>query len=881
MSTTTFCVAEAKTGPTPPRDCTDPVLARLGLLGQDGSCVAYLDESAHTIGGGPRCSVRLDGPGLRPLHCVVTPGESGPVVRRWASETRLNGADFSEARLAPGDCLRVGSVDLEVVSIDVIEKTEPTEPAAAVPTTADLPADADLPATAELPVAPTEIGDELVVVSPEVDAPTSLAEVTSEWLDNSVDLLEKARAIDLASGDDPAIPSHLLKPWTPAATASTPPAEEVDDPFRLDEPSPWDALLSTPETSTPEAELPSDPNELNEAAAPRLPGFVEAAPASEESDPWRLEAVTPHPVEPTPSFDPSAAALFSAAAEEKDVVDESLFDSLPVIEESLEEVSAVEDADSVETAAMPAFAADGHAADVARLRQRLSSYRPRVRRMVAALRNERQQADGLGATLAELQERAEQAVAAADEANGETERLAEQLHLSQTKRVDAEAALQNALQRAEELQYRVDDLEAALAEASFALAEQVESSVIAPSPEPLAAPEPSALLEADVVSAPSNAEDEPTDAVWPEQSDSPASSSPWASTETMNAASEPTKSATRYEDAESFIEPAPEATAESLWGIERLGGESEEVAPESLWETSLEASVEAPSDPLESPATLLDLADTAPSEATAETEPQSLAAADGNDSDESAEAPEPGLVAGLVKDPFAAPVRDEAEAAEAPEPESFIDRFAHMVPDEDEPVEAPAPLADPEPTASNGSVEDESIDDYMRKLMQRVRGGSECEPQSLSTPATQQPTRPLAVAPVVAEAQSNAELEVIAPEQLLSDLSEMRREPTRTVTTDMDALRQLANQSARHAIDVAETRTSREKATLRLTVSAVALGCGALSAITAASPFDLQFAGGLTSALGGGWFGFRTLRSCQATDFDTELKAAVHGKRAR
>ncbi|TWT87294.1 hypothetical protein Mal64_28320 [Pseudobythopirellula maris] len=97
--------------------------ARLGLKaydaqGQDAcgaeSPVWALDQVV-TIGSGPRCSLRLRGPGLKPLHCVVTPTDQGPVVRRWASGTLLNGQSFTESPIALGDRLSVGEMTVEII----------------------------------------------------------------------------------------------------------------------------------------------------------------------------------------------------------------------------------------------------------------------------------------------------------------------------------------------------------------------------------------------------------------------------------------------------------------------------------------------------------------------------------------------------------------------------------------------------------------------------------------------------------------------------------------------------------------------------------------------------------------------------------------------
>src|SRR4051812_31645760 len=72
-----------------------------------------------TVGSSPRCNLRLQQPGIQPVHCLIVRGEKGLLVRRWAADTRLNGLAFDEAPLKSGDCLELGSVELELVQEQV------------------------------------------------------------------------------------------------------------------------------------------------------------------------------------------------------------------------------------------------------------------------------------------------------------------------------------------------------------------------------------------------------------------------------------------------------------------------------------------------------------------------------------------------------------------------------------------------------------------------------------------------------------------------------------------------------------------------------------------------------------------------------------------
>lgn len=77
-----------------------------------------------TIGSAPDCTLRLAGPGLRPLHCIILRGEAGATVRRWSPDTQLNGRAFSDALLMVGDRLEVGPIELEVLDDTAISASQ-------------------------------------------------------------------------------------------------------------------------------------------------------------------------------------------------------------------------------------------------------------------------------------------------------------------------------------------------------------------------------------------------------------------------------------------------------------------------------------------------------------------------------------------------------------------------------------------------------------------------------------------------------------------------------------------------------------------------------------------------------------------------------------
>ncbi len=115
MSTTTF--PDAATG-----SATVPLALR--RLDESGILLPLVAEKI-TIGGGQSCTLRLSDTDVRPLHCLVTRGPDGLVVRRWSDGTLLNGDVFSEAPLAVGDRLAIGPIELELV--EYISHQDPTE----------------------------------------------------------------------------------------------------------------------------------------------------------------------------------------------------------------------------------------------------------------------------------------------------------------------------------------------------------------------------------------------------------------------------------------------------------------------------------------------------------------------------------------------------------------------------------------------------------------------------------------------------------------------------------------------------------------------------------------------------------------------------------
>ena len=120
----------------PRSDVTQDLRLRLRAEGR----VVDLPQGKTTIGSSARCDLRLQQPGVQPLHCLIMHEAEGLSVRRWGGDTLLNGEPFDESALAPGDCLRIASIEIEVVAATSAPPSmNPT--IAPLPTTEENPAD--------------------------------------------------------------------------------------------------------------------------------------------------------------------------------------------------------------------------------------------------------------------------------------------------------------------------------------------------------------------------------------------------------------------------------------------------------------------------------------------------------------------------------------------------------------------------------------------------------------------------------------------------------------------------------------------------------------------------------------------------------------------
>jgi hypothetical protein len=257
--------------------------------------------------------------------------------------------------------------------------------------------------------------------------------------------------------------------------------------------------------------------------------------------------------------------------------------------------------------------------------------------------------------------------------------------------------------------------------------------------------------------------------------------------------------------------------------------------------------------------------------------------------------PEPQIEAPVVRaaaDPFARPATVEDAAAKKSQPTSYIERYAHMFADdvtaEDEKPAPAAPRRESEdafvPKPRNMGIvrrdgqapgaqeeDDESIEQYMAKLLQRVRG------EAAATSRTFIPTPRIApseaeagevgsplplVAPTASAALANSEnVEAASVEKPAPFEPVKRKAPAVVPTTDLGALRALANETARLAISRHELRKLRRNAVTKVIVATLAGVTSLWLMLEAPSWRDMQFITACGSLLVAAYWAGETYRT--------------------
>ncbi len=86
----------------------------------------HLRSRKCAIGSSAQCTLRIQAPDVRPVHCLILRGAKRTIIRSLDDNTWLNGAAFDESPLVDGDRLKIGSFEFEV--LDVASMQEPRRP---------------------------------------------------------------------------------------------------------------------------------------------------------------------------------------------------------------------------------------------------------------------------------------------------------------------------------------------------------------------------------------------------------------------------------------------------------------------------------------------------------------------------------------------------------------------------------------------------------------------------------------------------------------------------------------------------------------------------------------------------------------------------------
>jgi chromosome segregation ATPase len=108
------CLSPAAETTTPLRPDLGELALRVRGPGHEGRII-HVRSPKCTVGSAPGCTLRLREAQVAPLSCWIVRGSQGMVVRRLSGPALLNGRRVDEAALRTGDRLRVGMVELEVV----------------------------------------------------------------------------------------------------------------------------------------------------------------------------------------------------------------------------------------------------------------------------------------------------------------------------------------------------------------------------------------------------------------------------------------------------------------------------------------------------------------------------------------------------------------------------------------------------------------------------------------------------------------------------------------------------------------------------------------------------------------------------------------------
>jgi hypothetical protein len=794
-----------------------------------------------TMGSSPRCNIRIQLPGVQPLHCLILDQSGGFSVRRWAGETLINGEPLDEAQLQAGDCLQVGPARLEVLSQENASQSVLPPASTAWPdaTATSLLAESDrkcsdleLAAASLVQNHDGQLQLEIEDLKQQLgEAQSHVAELQNQLTSFVGRETEWADEIGRLEHDYAQLQARATELTNQVALLS----DEVDETWRKNQ-------------------------ELQEEVAVRRDREIELS---------KRVSMLEHECARFETRDVEIANQLSAISSERDVLAEECdrlreaSDRLPQIEQQLRDAIADRESTASELyrALLRLAEVDdkaGHDAAIDRAQEAVSAELERSARDIAELQSkvEKLQAE---------RQAAEEARHAHDQLHAELIEAHQQLAYDKTSLSQELAAVRSELQMAKLNEHSSSEHSTKVAQLEQLLKDMEEAAdrslnELAQLQEELASKKQELCDAAAAVD-----EREAKLAEYAGRESALSERLQQLEQELADSRTAREQIAKQYDGISNESEQAKREVMDLTQRIAELEGQLKSVNDSQASVTSATAAAEPCEQPAIGHSSLLAqfLRDEKTSAAADPT-----AAADGDSSKEAA----PGVANTREAEP------------QPPQQGSFIERYAHMFA-EGPGNEAPLSKSQPEhapafvekrddfnsnsgtanPARSDGSSsiinnnDEESIEDYMVKLLQRVRGESSTAPQpaAASKAASSQPVIPM-TAPAGFQLDSLAASDV-QPSAFHPDPTKRRRSMP-APQTDLEALRALANESARRAISRHALRKHRRTATTKFIISALAGATSVLLMLEPGNWLSPQFISGCIALLVGAYWGGDALR---------------------
>jgi len=110
-----------------------PDSLRVRIAAGEAERIVTLADGKTTVGSSPQCTIVLPAADCRPLQCVVSVDAHRADATRWGAGVQLNLRDFSKSIVAVGDKLTIGRCEIEFATAEELDERVAIEPAAVAP----------------------------------------------------------------------------------------------------------------------------------------------------------------------------------------------------------------------------------------------------------------------------------------------------------------------------------------------------------------------------------------------------------------------------------------------------------------------------------------------------------------------------------------------------------------------------------------------------------------------------------------------------------------------------------------------------------------------------------------------------------------------------